>query len=338
MERFKTGYAVVRNSTRYLPLAAANVTRQAQDSGEEALARSVAVLVQDMNLFLASPNADRARAAWPRNWSVLREASVVASTGAFQRAGQPGRCPRGGAAGAGRDRPRRCSQRATSSDIAVLDGASWWGQFRVRARQAGACKVVWYERGILGVHRGCSRCSGWDWPCSSACGGARTRSQGRAPKLWRPCSAGARRPTRSDDAFGGAPRARRQSAGDEDEEDLRATVLAATEGDSGRARRGEVTLDVGLPLGALGLRSPPMTTWRAVLRHGFVARCVADGLTASARRSATRMDYLHQTQDTYPEQTLHDHDALLPALDRRHRPRRGDRGRRRHRRRRCAGR
>ena len=33
IERFKTGYAVVRNSNRYLPLAATNVMQQAQNSG-----------------------------------------------------------------------------------------------------------------------------------------------------------------------------------------------------------------------------------------------------------------------------------------------------------------
>ena len=34
VERFKTGYAVVRNSARYLPLAAANVTREARRRGQ----------------------------------------------------------------------------------------------------------------------------------------------------------------------------------------------------------------------------------------------------------------------------------------------------------------
>ena len=86
VERFKTGYAVVRNSTRYLPLAAANVTRQAQESGEEALARAVAVLVQDMNSYLSNPTettgtrlgeelarlregrACRIRRRWPMGW------------------------------------------------------------------------------------------------------------------------------------------------------------------------------------------------------------------------------------------------------------------------------
>ena len=41
IERFKTGYAVVRNSNRYLPIAAANVLRQAQESNAEAVSRGV---------------------------------------------------------------------------------------------------------------------------------------------------------------------------------------------------------------------------------------------------------------------------------------------------------
>ena len=62
VERFKTGYAVVRNSERYLPLAASNVVRLAEESGDPALARQVSGLIQEMDLYLASPNdTDRNR-------------------------------------------------------------------------------------------------------------------------------------------------------------------------------------------------------------------------------------------------------------------------------------
>ena len=56
VERFKTGYAVVRNSERYLPLAASNVVRLADEAGEGGLARRVSGLVQEMDLYLTSPN------------------------------------------------------------------------------------------------------------------------------------------------------------------------------------------------------------------------------------------------------------------------------------------
>ena len=55
IERFKTGYAVVRNSIRYLPLAAGAVARAAGEAGEAALGRDIAVLVQNMNGYLSTP-------------------------------------------------------------------------------------------------------------------------------------------------------------------------------------------------------------------------------------------------------------------------------------------
>ena len=76
IERFKTGYAVVRNSVRYLPLAAANVARQAQDAGDDALGRRIGTLVQDMNLYLSTPS-DAAGERLTGQVEALREASVA---------------------------------------------------------------------------------------------------------------------------------------------------------------------------------------------------------------------------------------------------------------------
>ena len=76
IERFKTGYAVVRNSTRYLPLAAANVTGQAVEAGDDALAQRIAVLAQDMNLYLATPS-EAGRERLGADMATLREASVA---------------------------------------------------------------------------------------------------------------------------------------------------------------------------------------------------------------------------------------------------------------------
>ena len=75
IERFKTGYAVVRNSIRYLPLAAASVARQAEAAGEAALGRDVASLVQNMNGYLSTPT-DAARERLGGEIEALREASV----------------------------------------------------------------------------------------------------------------------------------------------------------------------------------------------------------------------------------------------------------------------
>ena len=75
IERFKTGYAVVRNSIRYLPLAAASVARQAEAAGKAALGRDVASLVQNMNGYLSTPT-DAARERLGGEIEALREASV----------------------------------------------------------------------------------------------------------------------------------------------------------------------------------------------------------------------------------------------------------------------
>ena len=75
-ERFKTGYAVVRNSARYLPLAAANVTRQAETANDDALARRVSILTQNMNVYLASPS-DASKPRLSSDIEKLREDSVA---------------------------------------------------------------------------------------------------------------------------------------------------------------------------------------------------------------------------------------------------------------------
>ena len=55
IERFKTSYAVMRNSTRNLPLAAASVIRQAHEVGEESLVLVIAIVTQEMYLYLTAP-------------------------------------------------------------------------------------------------------------------------------------------------------------------------------------------------------------------------------------------------------------------------------------------
>ena len=75
VERFKTGYAVVRNSARYLPLAATNVVRQAEELGDEKLARDVAAFIQEVELYLATPT-DPAQTRLLSRAERLREASV----------------------------------------------------------------------------------------------------------------------------------------------------------------------------------------------------------------------------------------------------------------------
>ena len=58
IERFKTGYAVVRNSVRYLPLAASNVIGIAQEAQDRPLAREVSSLVQEVERHLVTPTEE----------------------------------------------------------------------------------------------------------------------------------------------------------------------------------------------------------------------------------------------------------------------------------------
>ena len=76
IERFKSGYAIVRNSARYLPLATAAATQQARESADEELTRSIATLSRDMASYLATPT-DTARERLSAELQRLREQSVA---------------------------------------------------------------------------------------------------------------------------------------------------------------------------------------------------------------------------------------------------------------------
>ena len=75
VERFKTGYAVVRNSNRYLPLAAANVVRLAEDADDQALAKKVSGLTQQLDLYVNAPT-DPEQTRLTEEIETLREASL----------------------------------------------------------------------------------------------------------------------------------------------------------------------------------------------------------------------------------------------------------------------
>lgn len=54
IERFKTGYAIIRNSARYLPLAASNIVQSPNVDAE--LSREVSALTNDINGYLTAPS------------------------------------------------------------------------------------------------------------------------------------------------------------------------------------------------------------------------------------------------------------------------------------------
>jgi len=77
IERFKTSYAVVRNSVRYLPLAATSLLRLADQGSEQRLAQDISRLTQDVNTYLVTPSeTEQERLAG--ELARLREQSVTA--------------------------------------------------------------------------------------------------------------------------------------------------------------------------------------------------------------------------------------------------------------------
>ena len=146
VERFKTGYAVVRNSTRYLPLAAANVTRQAQEAGEEALGQRMTTLVQEMNLYLAGPT-ETAHGRLAEEIGQLREASVAQAPALAN--GMANFIAHAEVLLEKQGPTEELFERATSGDIGALTERLVGGfEFELgkQARQS-----AWYERGMLGV-------------------------------------------------------------------------------------------------------------------------------------------------------------------------------------------
>ena len=76
IERFKTGHAVVRNSARYLPLAAGNVIEQSRLTGNADLGEAVDALTDDLDDYLAGPT-ESAGDALGAEIERLRGASVA---------------------------------------------------------------------------------------------------------------------------------------------------------------------------------------------------------------------------------------------------------------------
>ena len=146
IERFKTGYAVVRNSARYLPLATASVTQLAWDAQNEPLARAISSLVQDLNLYLATPT-DTAKERLSAEVQRLREESLTYSlplTNAIANLFSHTEVL------LDKQKPMEdLFEQATSNDISDLtDRLADNLQFELGRKEI---RSVYYERGMLGI-------------------------------------------------------------------------------------------------------------------------------------------------------------------------------------------
>ena len=274
IERFKTGYAVVRNSTRYLPLAAAGAAREARAANDEALAARIATLLQELNLYLASP-AGVAAERLDAEVEALRAASVgyapaLANALANLLAHAEVLLARSAPTGA-------LFEAATANETAgIADRLADSLAFELDRRRDTA---TLYERGVLAL----LALLALFWTGLAL--HQRTRPGVPAP---RPAD---------------APRAR-ADAPVEPTIGGRALAVAAT------AAPGEAG---ALPTPAPGApASPPTLSAEAAMRYRYHCERVGESIAAAAKRLAARTDALHHGQQ-HLQRTLGGLE-LLPEL------------------------
>ena len=262
IERFKTGYAVVRNSVRFLPLAATNVTRQAQELDDAALVRSISMLTQDMNLYLATPT-DAGKERLAADMEELRQGSVaypppLANTLANMLAHAEVLLTR-------QAPTETLFQEATSNDITDLaDRLAGHLEFELARQGALAAN---YERGVLAV----IGLLALFWILLAVHQRSRGDTTATAPQA----------PADAADATALEPAI-------DDYASLRSITLQDELGDLPL-----VAIDRGLPAAASA--SPDGLSAETAMLYGYLAERVGDNVAAAAERIGARMDHLRQT-------------------------------------------
>ena len=265
IERFKTGYAVVRNSARYLPLAATNVLQQAQEANEPALREGITGLTRDINLYLTTPTP-AAEARLAADIERLREDSVVyapaiANTLANLLAHADVLVSRQGPT-------EELFQLATSNEIADLTDAL--GRSLEFERSRMELTAARYRQGVLAVFG--VLVVFWILLAIQQ----RSRSGGR---LASKAAAAAARPVPPVSAS--APQAEPDPVPARVIRDEPQPALPSVLPAVGRSGHG--------PFASVRDRE-------AALLRGFVVKCLADSMAAYASEVAERMDFLRRTQ------------------------------------------
>ena len=324
VERFKTGYAVVRNSTRYLPLAAENVMQQAREAGDDDLVQAVSRLTQGMTSYLATPT-DPVKERLAGDLQGLRKASV----------GYP--LPLANALAnllshaevlLDKQRPtEELFQEATSSHISDLtDRLAGNLEFELGRKKALS---AYYERGLLGVVGLLALFwIGLAWHQRARGGAAAVRAAPEAYPAEEPIPA----PQPPIPAPDSSPFADQEGPEPEPAARAEAGALAPLAARSGIGS--EVRSEAGPPADALGAgagdeplarapaspapdapngRTADLETESALVQ-GFLAERVAEHVAESTARIATGMDRLRQTQ-TRIRDLLQDSDALPEFYD-----------------------
>ena len=295
IERFKTGYAIVRNSNRYLPLAATNVLRQAQNSGDDALVRSISSLIRDVNLYLATPT-DTSQSRLTAEIKKLRESSVAhppalanALANLFSHAE---------VLVAKQGPTEELFRRATSGEVSDLTD-----QLTGNLEFEHGKKVLlatYYDRGILAVFAALILF----WVLLAL--QQRIRGGAAAGRVApRPATIEVEPASRA----GMPPAEGVTAAADTTLEIETETEPAAPAPADAAAAPAEVA-----PLPGPAVSSSQIPTPESALLHGFVVKCVAGIMAASADEIAGRMDYLRRTQNRIQD-ALRDSDGLAELPD-----------------------
>ena len=295
IERFKSGYAIVRNSSRYLPLATAAVTQQAREAADEELTRSISTLSQDMAAYLATPT-DTARERLGAELQRLREKSVgyplplanaLANLSAHAEVLLEKQEP-----------TERLFEEATSSDISdSTDRLADSLEFELGRKEV---LTTYYEGGILGVFGVLTLF----WIVLAL--QQRGRAAPGAAELVRQAAAApvpvlAVPAAETDAAPPPAPAAGARATDDDAGDALRDAPLPSPEPEPG-------------PGPGPGLAATAGHDAEAAMVQGFLTECVAESLVSSTSRIADGMDRLRLAQNRL-RTALRDSDVLLELDD-----------------------
>ena len=275
IERFKTGYAVVRNSSRYLPLAATNVLQQAQNSGDDALVRSISSLIRDVNLYLATPT-DTSQSRLKAEIKKLRDSSVAyppplanALANLFSHAE---------VLVAKQGPTEELFRSATSGEVSDLtDQLSSNLEFELGKK---ILLATYYDRGMLAVFAVLILF----WILLAL------QQRIRGGSSVTPVTS---RPSTIQIEPAAVQEARATGGATAEAE---ATVAAAPETEPAPAEDAPVHAE-SVPWTGPAVSSSQSTSAESVLMQGFVVKCAAGIMAASADEIAGRMDYLRQTQN-----------------------------------------
>ncbi len=292
IERFKTGYAVVRNSSRYLPLAATNVLQQAQNSEDDALVRSISSLIRDVNLYLATPT-DTSQSRLKAEIKKLRDSSVAyplplanALANLFSHAE---------VLVAKQGPTEELFRSATSGEVSDLtDQLSSNLEFELGKKMLLA---TYYDRGMLAVFAVLMLF----WILLAL----QQRIRGGSsvtPVTSRPSTIQIEPAAIQEARATGGATAEAEAA-----------VAAAPETEPAPAEAAPLHAE-SVPWTGPAVSPSQSTSAESVLMQGFVVKCAAGIMAASADEIAGRMDYLRQTQNRIQD-AFRDSDGIAETSD-----------------------